>query len=536
VTAGRCALTAVLLALAWSPSRVEAFSVASGASVGCHETITTAAFRRMLREPRENEPPASYLDDFWLGVLPNEPPTGPVMRLAEAEFPFEASSPWQTKLAYYSLIAGSRFNDLEGIGLFTLDSLRTLHGAIFGQEQHCLRAVTDDGDEGDAKALQACRAYIETELLIFGTSFSYPTTHRTEAVEVFVELYGSLELELVTGLFHLGRALHDLEDSYAHTLRTDDLSEIVAVTNFIECVGIGLEHEEARDGPCHSSALDQCEEADIRPLKEAAIEAAIELTEALRLEPEPMSVTLAARWQPVLEGRLAYRAGCTLENQYCDTSWRAISQKGTTMNTLEIIFGCGVVNAGAGRPVGALLLLLLLLLPVVRRLVRRWRMLMVALVLLLPAAAGAEKWVALDFAPSIDDPALSYGGQFGIRRGRWGLLARLEHSAWIQYQTRRGLLAGALDVGVGGELMHFGGHAASTLLLGTSTLLFDTTLDSQGSTGIYAEIRPAGLRFGRGRVRLRFDPLTVAIVAPVVGEHSMAMVQYRCLFGLELGL
>ena len=62
-----------------------------------------------------------------------------------------------------------------------------------------------------------------------------------------------------------------------------------------------------------------------------------------------------------------------------------------------------------------------------------------------------------------------------------------------------------------------------------------TTFDSKGSVGVFADLRPAGLRWRLGRkLAAAFDPLSLAIVAPVLGSPGIVQLEYRTLLGFEL--
>jgi len=124
----------------------------------------------------------------------------------------------------------------------------------------------------------------------------------------------------------------------------------------------------------------------------------------------------------------------------------------------------------------------------------------------------------------------------GVRFERWGLLAQVERNYWLPTELSNDLVAGALNIGVGAEWLALDGRFHLSATAGPSILWFDTALDDKGTVGIFADLRPAGLRWRLGRhVALAFDPLTLAIVAPVLHSPGIVHLEYRTLLGLELG-
>jgi len=70
---------------------------------------------------------------------------------------------------------------------------------------------------------------------------------------------------------------------------------------------------------------------------------------------------------------------------------------------------------------------------------------------------------------------------------------------------------------------------------GPSILWFDTAFDAKGSVGLFVDLRPAGLRWTfPHRVALVFDPLSLAIVAPVLGDPGILQLEYRTVLGVEM--
>ena len=68
-------------------------------------------------------------------------------------------------------------------------------------------------------------------------------------------------------------------------------------------------------------------------------------------------------------------------------------------------------------------------------------------------------------------------------------------------------------------------------------MLYETALDDPGTTGLFFDIRPTGVRWpvGKGYV-LVLDPLTFTVEAPALGGIPLVQIQYRTVFALEYGL
>jgi hypothetical protein len=135
---------------------------------------------------------------------------------------------------------------------------------------------------------------------------------------------------------------------------------------------------------------------------------------------------------------------------------------------------------------------------------------------------------------SLATATAGYGARAGVRGTRWGAFLQLEQNAWRGMEAAKGFDAGALNIALGGELHFADGRCRTALGLGTSTLLFRTVLDAPGTTGLFVDVRPVGLRWELPRgFTLQFDPLTVAIVAPVLGGIPLVQLEYRTLLSVE---
>jgi hypothetical protein len=127
-----------------------------------------------------------------------------------------------------------------------------------------------------------------------------------------------------------------------------------------------------------------------------------------------------------------------------------------------------------------------------------------------------------------------YAFKGGYRWSNWGVFLQLEHNLWLSTEMDREVVDGAFNIGIGGEFVYADGFVRSSLALGPSILAFDTILDKAGTTGIFLDIRPVGLRWVvHEYLVIGFDPIGFAVVAPVLGGIPLVNIQYRTTVFLE---
>ena len=152
--------------------------------------------------------------------------------------------------------------------------------------------------------------------------------------------------------------------------------------------------------------------------------------------------------------------------------------------------------------------------------------------------AGLEGHVSLlSDAPerSFINATMGYGIRVGYRLGGWGLVAQIERNYWLPTELSHAVAPGALNVGLGAEWLPVGGRVRVSATAGPSILWFDSTFDGKGTTGLFVDLRPAGLRWQPNKVvAVAFDPLSLAIVAPVLGSPGILQLEYRTLLGVEI--
>ncbi|MEO0322266.1 MAG: hypothetical protein AAF447_04880 [Myxococcota bacterium] len=342
----RAPLLFATLALA-APSPAAAFSIASGFSEPCHEVLSAQAFDDValtLPTARIVVPRGSgwrRVGRFVLETVGVDP-TG----LTEVEF-----------FVLTSLLVGVRSPDTEGHAILNLESARTIHTNPNAEEQyaHALRGLDDDGVAGDEAAVAGTRARILEEVAEADAAIRRPPEEQLLRTQLYFDFYGLVDLDVWAVAFHLGRAAHALQDSFAHTIRDehDDFRRVLTVFNFVEAVSGTL--RESRDGLAHSDAMDQCSEetADTRA---AARRATGELFVAAR---EVFLGRDADAVESVLDAWLRYRPGCSVADEFCDNGrWLRLARQDPSEPFL-----CSAAGVPAGwiasqlAPLGVVLLL-----------------------------------------------------------------------------------------------------------------------------------------------------------------------------------
>ncbi len=534
---GVTAALAFVLALA-APRSAAAFEIETATTSGCHEQVTADAIAR-AGWPEGREPPAAGETDQRI--------------MDDLPFALPSHDPWTL-----ALLVGVRNNDIGGADPFDLPALSQIHDDPARQSEHCLRRIEDDGEAGDATALAACRDFVLAELaLAIGEADGDGTDidmSATVAVEVHLTFRGRTEIELAAYPFHLGRAVHALEDSYTHTFREPDSEEIRTVLNWIE--GNLEGGDPARDGHPHIAALDGCSDGDeVRVVP--ATGAAAELMAAVA-DPAGGKAGRLERATRVLELHTQQQPGCTVDNDWCGAPEASLSTS-----------SCAV---GGGSSSG--LAAVLLLVPLLRR---RRAALAIALASLVAAgsAARAQEQDAAD--PKEKDPpaaqteralareekviehlpdvvertwgaSLAAGGAFdrgaamgsaGLRWNPWdkvGLGLDLEYNPWFSISAAD-MAPGvaSLYVPVIWRLKRFGTwELRTTAYAGATMMLFDLVGVDRGAIGPFVGWNPLGLALPLGPdFKLVIKPGDIAVAAPQVTGIPFYYHQYRFTVGVE---
>lgn len=327
-----------------------AFTFQTPASEGCHERITADA---LLAARKEGRAPA-------LGFTANE-------RAFADDLPFTTPDGLDD-LAGLSLLVGVRENDLRGRGPTDVEQLTQLHGDPDVQDEHCLRNISHDGEQGSAAAVQACRRFIKNKLISALDGLDargLPDPSRRDRIRMTLAIRGSIEIDLPRFYLRMGQALHAAQDSFTHTYRTATGREITVVLNWIEHVDGKL--VESRDGPPHLGALDQCDDVDeIRVNRRTWATSAS--TDFLRtaLDTSLDREGKSAAFDRTLDQWVTFKGGCTEANGWCNAPEHALQDAGCgctapgrqTYGGLAVLIGIAALMLRR-RGLAALVLLLL---------------------------------------------------------------------------------------------------------------------------------------------------------------------------------
>jgi MYXO-CTERM domain-containing protein len=516
-------------------SQAWSYSLHSGLTEGCHEKLTRAALLRSLPtfdpDTRVPQPTSDLWRSFAQGLIR-------VNRLKD-DFPQIEEPGFQ--LLLISMIIGVRSPDTEGHAITNLTRLRQIHADpdASGQYAHALRGPDDDGPAGDVAAIMGTRRTIIDLVIQSAESQRKPPSEQIVTVPLYFDFYGVVDIEVWEPAYLIGRALHALQDSFAHTIRSDDLTRIRHVLNYVDAIDGSL--EESTDGLPHSDFMDTCE-GEVSPIAMTASQASAALiiasNQALRMNSgEPVKA--------VLDEWITYEPGCTVLNDYCDSAWVALARRDQTGPYLEEFIGCDATAGDADMQsiflvltIGALLL------------VRRRRTVLVgAGVLLLfssPESVRAQIFVQaeshvslLSDAPERSILANTFGA--GIRGGyawqRWRAMLHVERNFWVSTELTDRTTGGVLNIGLGGQYVAADGFVRSSAVFGTSTLRYDTPIDEKGTTGIFFDLRPVELCWQPyDWLGITLTPLSFTYVSPVLKEPPIRLVLYRTTLGLETQL
>ncbi len=130
-----------------------------------------------------------------------------------------------------------------------------------------------------------------------------------------------------------------------------------------------------------------------------------------------------------------------------------------------------------------------------------------------------------------------YAGRLGWRNKKWGVFAQFERDFWMISEVDLDLVNGVLNFAAGAERLSFKDRVRSSIAFGTSTLMFDTVFDEAGTTGLFLDLRPISLRWPVSRkVTLEVSPISVTLLAPVLGNPGIRKIEYRTVLTVEVSL
>jgi hypothetical protein len=549
------ALAAAFVLLGTAPRSAEAYTYQSSISEGCHERLTSSVLASVR----------AAVD------------TAPPLRLSEAQAPIAHDLPFDAPgelrdLGGITLLFAVRDVDLKGNAPTDAAELALVHGDPDLQEEHCLRRPEDDEPNGSRDAIERCVAYMRSELgaaLDALDEEGRPDPSLRSPIQVHLAIRGKVTLSLPRFYLHLGHALHTLQDSFTHTLRSDDGLRVRGVLNWVE--DVHHRHEERRDGPAHSNALDDCEARDpVRKLRrELAVDASTELLLAT-LDPGLDRGQKELAIDAVLARYVSFEdAGCSFDDDWCDAPELDIEQD----------CFCGVPGApagesGAGRAGAALLCVVSVVVLCARRRrggsrrARAARGFAASVMVLVASALGPAVAFADETADEASEPVtaplvdersfaskLGYSSTFGISvenpalamamgaRYRVAPMLSLgvdaEWNPWASFHAdvvRRGSAnisaVGILHWDVGSETIAL----RTRLHLGASILLTDLYGAPAGSVGPYLQASMLGVEWRLARhVALIVDPADVAVPIPQPYGLPFVFHQHRASVTIQVG-
>lgn len=578
----------VVLAL---PERALAYQIGSAATSPCHEEMSLASLVLVLEEgtplPLVTPPP----EEEWLGVaesllvpLVAEHPEFEVL-LDEGPLEFLA----------LSVVLGSRAPDTAGRASSSANALRRVHLDISpdGQHRHCLRAPEDDGAWADVSALDGAEAVLaerielavdlgdaverapffldhhgDVEVPVFAFALTLGTALHT-LEDAYAHTLRTSDGRFVLSVLNFAEAavgeLEEQRDGLSHSARLDDcrapelrpLVEI-AVQRGAALVRATLAARDG-DGSLLERGLGDCE-------------AGAEDDSCGWFEYE-------TRCREALEGE-GDLAGtcCAVDSDLCDSEWLPAARESLSAPLLSCAHGAPRGSGGHWPSCFALALLALALgrrharagaserfpaLPVfrARRLAPRRvhaAPLVVALCLKTSAArseaaerpqkepeheAGQVSFaleahgslLADESGGSLTDVTLGPGLRGQVRlpgdpRVSW--LLSVEQNSWVALEQQVRTEPGVVSLGTG-VAFEVAPHLSTSLVVGSSILLFDTALASAGSAGFFLDLRPLTLALPLAESwSVQLTPLGLSWEAPVLVEPMISLIHYRLTLGI----
>jgi len=299
-----------IAALAWVQALpANAYNVQTGLTEGCHERITAKAFLAFLDSPAWAEVVVPE-DDTWRNLA------RPLNRWLLDEGLIQQDLPEPQLFVLLSLIVGVRAPDTNGRSTSDLATQRSIHANPRPEAQylHALRAPQDDEPDGSRSAVMGTRASIRQSFSDAAAAWREPSEAQISTAPVTLDFYDLFPVEVWQPGFLLGEAVHSLQDSFSHSIRSDALgfTKIVHVLNYVDAIYKGF--DESRDGIAHSRHLDRCDSADLGALREAGDLATEDMLGAF-IETQAGD---ASALGDLLDQWVTLQEGCSFENDFCD--------------------------------------------------------------------------------------------------------------------------------------------------------------------------------------------------------------------------
>lgn len=453
-----------------------------------------------------------------------------------------------------ALMMGVRSNDVADRKPSDLGGLIHVHDDPAQQSAHCIRREEDDGAAGDAGALAACRAFIIGELEAGGLLEDTLDLAATERVSSWFKFRGRYTISLPRFAYRLGRAVHAVEDGYAHAMRDPDTGNVRSVLNWIDAFG-KTDYDEDRDGYQHLSGLDDCRRTD--SVQQARLRHAREAVTNIIAEIASDRPNRRARVEAAVDAALVLIPNCTPDNDYCNAPELDESKDLRTFGcaiggSASLLLVFGVVLFAIRRRSSSLLVLALVASPVIAR---AQEPAPVPAVEEPPAGEAPPKdapAIVQDRADcprwhfdaraggSWDDPGISGALGAAVDWKKWTFGLYGEWNPWFSFDEVGSARPGVanLFLAVSYRWYHSDKIALSTRIeAGSSTMLFELLGIDKYTTGIYLGGALTSVRFPINKhMALTFDPIHFALPAPRPFGLPFYYKQYRVSFGLEVAL
>ncbi len=128
-----------------------------------------------------------------------------------------------------------------------------------------------------------------------------------------------------------------------------------------------------------------------------------------------------------------------------------------------------------------------------------------------------------------------YAIMAGVRFGKWGVFGQFDHDLWGDTELDLGVSRGVVSFALGLDYLYFDERVRASIAFGAAVLLTsDVAFHDRGQTGVFFEIRPAGVRWSiSDHWWVQLDPASFAVVAPIVSTPSLVDMEYRATLTFE---
>jgi hypothetical protein len=303
-------------------STVHAYEVETPLSDPCHERATLTAAIEAGVDQAAFENIALPRDDTWAELQP-------LWRI-------HVPGPLEPEQAFvlHSMYVGVRAPDTGGESVTNPRNARIWHRSE-GANPHCTRKPHDDGVVDD-RVVERCREVVRAQLDAMAETLGRPASEQIHKVPFTIDFYGEIDVDVWLPAYHLGRALHSVQDSFSHSIRSDNLQRIWHVLNFDDA--LTRDYVEERDGLRHSGAMDRCD-GTTDPIYDTAIEASADVVAACLADGTSLQHPGTGVVTTLLERWMRYEPGCNHGSGYCDSPWLELAR---TEPTAPVLGGCAV--------------------------------------------------------------------------------------------------------------------------------------------------------------------------------------------------